>query len=179
MSEFQRLPDTYQRILRLLNESGAPLAHRDIVYRLSKYNPKTVGSAVRRLTELALIEKDDNGWSLALDGVRLLRGEPQPTPALVLHNSPPEPEIITAADLEEALSLDDRAMIPDPEPEPAPTLREILAAELEGLRIRTRLADSRNAAWLLESLADHHQSSPHIAAELSRIAEFIRRELVE
>lgn len=98
MSEFQRLPDNYQRILRLLNESGAPLAHRDIVYRLSKYNP---------------------------------------------------------------------------------TLREILAAELEGLRIRTRLADSRNAAWLLESLADHHQSSPHIAAELSRIAEFIRRELVE
>lgn len=104
MSEFQRPPDTYQHILRLLSESGAPLAHRDIVYRLSKYNPKTVGSA---------------------------------------------------------------------------TLREILVAELEGLRIRTRLADSRNAAWLLESLADHHQSSPHIAAELSRIAEFIRRELVE
>lgn len=185
MSEFQRLPEIEQCVLKLLRAFVAPLSHQEIVRKISQFPAKPVSDAIKRLAELDLIERYHGcGWQLSMDGARLFQSEPQPTPPLQIRKDPtPEGITITAADLEAALALDDALEPHQQEDIQAETeisamwrrRRDQLEAELEALQVKQRLDGAQDAAWLLNALAKHHQETPAIASELVRVADFIQR----
>lgn len=172
MTTLAEMPESRRDILTLLKQSSGPLIHREVVRRLS-HPSGTVSGAMSFLRDQGYINNEGEGYVLTLDGARLFQSAPQPTPPLTLHQEPKAPEVTPpAVDLAATLAEE----LPPLEASAPPSLREILEAELERLPRKPLLDGAYDAIWLLGALAQHHWATPSIAAELSRIADWLQQE---